>query len=117
MNAPGDRSSSHTGRTAIVTGAASGLGQAIAVDLASRGAEIVGVDLEPADATQELVRRYGRRAIFVQADVSDPVQVARIAPQAVELTGRVDILINSAGIYPSRTSLRWISSSGSGRWP
>lgn len=100
MTASADHPPTHTGRTAIVTGAASGLGQAIAVDLASRGADIVAVDLDPADATADLVRQYGRRVVTVQADVSDPAQVAGIAPRAFELTGRVDILVNNAGIFP-----------------
>ena len=66
----------HAGRVAVVTGAARGIGQAIAVELARRGADIVAVDVHPADETVAAVLEVGRKAVSVQADVSSPEQVA-----------------------------------------
>jgi NAD(P)-dependent dehydrogenase (short-subunit alcohol dehydrogenase family) len=86
----------HTDRIAVVTGAAGGFGHAISVELARRGADIVAVDLKPADATVAAVEETGRKAIAIQADISDPAQVAAIAPDL----GRVDILVNNAGVFP-----------------
>jgi NAD(P)-dependent dehydrogenase (short-subunit alcohol dehydrogenase family) len=90
----------HTGRVAVVTGAAGGFGTAIATELARRGADIIAVDLKPADDTVEAVTAAGRKAIALQADISDPEQVAGITPDLLGFAGRVDILVNNAGIFP-----------------
>lgn len=83
-----------SGRRAIVTGAGSGIGQAIAVALAQAGADIVGVGRRAMDETAALVRAEGRAFEFVQADLSDMAQVRGVMPQA----GQADILVNNAGI-------------------
>ena len=89
------------GKVAIVTGAASGIGQAISVMFATEGAAVV-VDYvgKPgtADDTLQKIAATGGRSVAVQADVSDPVQVQNLIDQSVSAFGRVDILVNNAGI-------------------
>jgi NAD(P)-dependent dehydrogenase (short-subunit alcohol dehydrogenase family) len=87
------------GRRAVVTGASRGIGRAIALALASAGAD-VAVSARTAselEAVAEEIRGIGRRAIVVPCDVTDPDQVARMAAGALEGLGRIDILVNNAG--------------------
>lgn len=85
-------------RVAIVTGAAGGLGRAIAARFAAEGADLCLADLlDPADVVAA-VRAAGRRAIGVQADVSDSVAVAAMVDRARTELGRVDVLVNLAGV-------------------
>ena len=95
-------SSSHTGRVAVVTGAAGGFGTAISLEFARRGADIIAIDLHAADDTVTAVQELGRRAVALRADLSDPAQVAAITPDILGFAGRVDILVNNAGIFPFR---------------
>ncbi|MEI9950160.1 MAG: SDR family NAD(P)-dependent oxidoreductase [Pseudomonadota bacterium] len=90
----------HAERVAVVTGAGRGIGQAVARQLAERGATVVAVDLKPPDETVELLARTGRAALALQADVSDPTQTAAVGEQIARRFGRVDILVNNAGIFP-----------------
>jgi NAD(P)-dependent dehydrogenase (short-subunit alcohol dehydrogenase family) len=92
----------HDGRIAVVTGAAVGFGHAISCELARRGADIIAVDLNSADDTVAAVQRIGRHVRSLQADLSDPEQVAAIAADLLGFAGRVDILINNAGVFPTR---------------
>ena len=87
------------GQTALVSGAARGIGRAIALRLARDGADVGIVDLNPAaEETADLVRALGRKACAVQADISDPAQTrAAVAGIAQEL-GAVSLLVNNAGI-------------------
>jgi NAD(P)-dependent dehydrogenase (short-subunit alcohol dehydrogenase family) len=89
----------HAGRTALVTGAAAGLGQAYALRLAAEGARVVVADLVPADETVKLIEADGGEAIAVTTDVADPVSVEGLAARIAELGG-VDICVNNAGVYP-----------------
>ena len=91
---------SHQGRVAVVTGAARGFGRAIAAELARRGADIIAVDLCPADDTVAEVADLGRTALCLRADISQPDQVAAIHDDMMSLSGRVDILVNNAGVFP-----------------
>ena len=88
-------------KVAIVTGAASGIGQAIATAFATEGAAVV-VDYvgKPgsADETLAKIQSLGGRAMAVAADVSDPAQVQSMVAQAVSSFGKLDILVNNAGI-------------------
>jgi NAD(P)-dependent dehydrogenase (short-subunit alcohol dehydrogenase family) len=91
---------SHTGRVALVTGAASGLGPAYARRLATDGADIVAVDLrEPEEARADILA-MGRRYLGAVCDVSDPDAVRALAAQVAGELGRVDILVNNVGISP-----------------
>ncbi len=88
------------GRVAIVTGATSGLGVAFADGLAEAGADVAicGRRAERLDGTKAKVEAHGRRCVAVQADVADPDDCTRLVEQTVSELGRVDILINNAGI-------------------
>lgn len=89
------------GRTAIVTGAASGIGQGIATRLAQMGANIV-IDYvgspSGADETRQSVEKAGAKALLVNCDVTDPVATASMVDQAWKQFGSADILINDAGM-------------------
>ncbi|MFF2885630.1 2-dehydro-3-deoxy-D-gluconate 5-dehydrogenase KduD [Paenibacillus sp. NPDC057967] len=88
-----------TGKVAVVTGAGRGLGAAIAVGLAQAGAELALVtNSTPAEETASKVHELGRKAITIQADVSDRSQLSGIIDKTVEEFGRIDILVNNAGI-------------------
>lgn len=89
----------HTGRVAIVTGAARGLGQSFCHLLARRGATVVGVDVGDMDETEALVMKAGARFMRVVADIGDPEQVGSLASQVEDELGRCDILINNAAIF------------------
>ena len=97
------------GKVAIVTGASRGIGRAIAVELAGRGADITVNycgSREKAEETAELIRAKGRRALLVRADVSDSSQVEEMFRQTAEEFGRIDILVNNAGITRDNLLLR-----------
>ena len=101
MNHPFDL----TGRVAIVTGANTGIGQGIALALASAGADIAAVGRTPAQETVEKVRALGRRAEIVSADLSSIEPVGRVVDEAVDKLGGLDILVNNAGIIRRNDSL------------
>jgi NAD(P)-dependent dehydrogenase (short-subunit alcohol dehydrogenase family) len=90
------------GRVAVVTGAASGIGEAIAFAFAREGADIVVADkVDETRAHKVLmgVAEYGRRSLFVRTDVADEASVTAMAETALAHFGRVDILVNNAGIF------------------
>jgi 3-oxoacyl-[acyl-carrier protein] reductase len=87
-------------RVAIVTGAAQGIGRAIALGLASEGAHVVVADLqeEKARQTANQVRDMGRRSLALRVDVSDLNDLSALVKTALEEFGTIDILVNNAGI-------------------
>lgn len=87
-----------TGKTAIVTGANTGLGQAIAQALAAAGADIVAVGRTPPADTRLAVEALGARFHDITADLSQMEPIGRIVAETVEHFGGVDILVNNAGI-------------------
>ncbi len=87
-----------SGRVAIVTGANTGIGQAIALALAGAGADIAAVGRTPATETRAKVEALGRRAVLVSADLSSIESVDRIVSETLNALGRIDILVNNAGI-------------------
>lgn len=86
------------GKVAIVTGASTGLGQGIALGLASAGADIVGVDYVDMPETKELVEKMGRKFLGCVANLMSIEPVQGIIDAAVAEFGKVDILVNNAGI-------------------
>jgi 3-oxoacyl-[acyl-carrier protein] reductase len=87
-------------KVAVITGAAQGIGRAIAETLAQRGAHVMVADLqvEKAEATaKEIAADTGRRAIAVQVDVADNASAKAMIDRAVAEFGRIDILVNNAG--------------------
>ncbi|MFA5966546.1 MAG: 2-dehydro-3-deoxy-D-gluconate 5-dehydrogenase KduD [Sphingomonas sp.] len=87
-----------TGKVAIVTGANTGIGQAIALSLAAAGADIAAVGRTPAEETAAKVRSMGRRAEIVSADLSTIEPVQRVVDETLAKLGGLDILVNNAGI-------------------
>ncbi len=88
-------------KVALVTGSSSGIGKGIARVLAREGADVVvnyRANADGAEATAKLVRQAGRRVLVVQADVGDAAAVDRLFDAAIETFGRVDVLVNNAGI-------------------
>jgi 2-dehydro-3-deoxy-D-gluconate 5-dehydrogenase len=87
-----------TGKTALVTGANTGLGQAIAVALAGAGASIVAVGRSSMDETERLCAEAGTGFRAVRADLATLEPIGRIVSESLEVSGRIDILVNNAGI-------------------
>lgn len=89
-----------TGQTAIVTGGGRGIGKAISIALAKRGVNIVvvGTNIDVASQTSEELREYGVKSIAVKADVSISEDVRNIFEKTLSEFGKVEILVNNAGI-------------------
>jgi 3-oxoacyl-[acyl-carrier protein] reductase len=96
-------------KVAVVTGAAQGIGRAIAETLAQRGAHVVVADLqvEKAEAAaKQIAASTGRRAIAVQVDVADDASARAMIDRAMAEFGRLDILVNNAGITRDNLIMR-----------
>jgi NAD(P)-dependent dehydrogenase (short-subunit alcohol dehydrogenase family) len=85
-----------TGKKAVVTGASTGIGGAIAIALARAGADVAGIDLDDSAETERAVRAEGRDALIVRGDTGEPAAVEQLAEAAVERFGGIDIWINNA---------------------
>lgn len=88
-------------RVAIVTGARLGIGRALALGFAGEGAHIVINDIQNEDVSREVitqVQNMGRKAIYVQGDVALEEDVKRIVSAALDACGRIDMLVNNAGL-------------------
>ncbi len=101
------------GKVAVITGAARGIGRAIAVSMAANGADVVGIDINatvsaeveyiaatPGDLEQtgELVRAHGRKFLAIEADIRDIGALREAAARAEQTLGRIDIVVANAGI-------------------
>ncbi len=90
------------GKVAIVTGASKGIGAGIAEELALAGASVVvnyASSKQGADVVVDKITKAGGKAIAVGADVSKPEEIAKLIAAAVEFGGKIDVLVNNAGVY------------------
>src|SRR5438132_3013362 len=87
-------------QVAVITGSTRGIGLAVAHTFADHGASVVitGTDLEKAKSVKTDIEAKGVRAVAVQVNVRDPVQIRQMIETAVAELGRIDILVNNAGI-------------------
>lgn len=95
------------GKTCIVTGASRGIGRAIALRMADEGCDIVvnyNTHAPEAAETGAMIEKINRRALLLKADISRKADVELLAERSVETFGKVDILINNAGIFMAKPS-------------
>ena len=95
------------GRVALVTGANTGLGQAMAVAIAAAGANVALVGRSAPDETEGRIDALGRKTAVVMADLSDVASVGRVIADAESALGPVDILVNNAGIIRRADALEF----------
>ena len=91
------------GQVAIITGAQQGIGKAIAIKLASEGADIVVNwldDKEKASEVADLVTSQGRKVVMFKGDIEQNDQIRNLVSVTMDAFGKIDVLVNNAGIYP-----------------
>src|SRR5208283_1216932 len=90
-----------SGKVAIVTGAASGLGKAITMLLAAEGAKVVATDINETEgkAVADEIKKKGGEALFLRHDVAKESEWKGVVERATEQHGRLDILVNCAGVF------------------
>jgi NADP-dependent 3-hydroxy acid dehydrogenase YdfG len=93
------------GKVAIVTGASSGIGAATAVELAGRGATVILAARRALDLDEQVrkIVSTGGHATSIPTDISDPTQVAALVESSIDEWGRVDVLVNNAGVFWRRS--------------
>jgi len=94
-----------TGKVAIVTGAARGIGQSIAIELARKGANVVVSDIIPGDDTVNQIKKLKRKSIYIKTDISKKAEVESLITQTIRQFKKLDILVNNAGIFITGTTL------------
>ena len=95
------------GKNALVTGANTGLGQAIAIALADAGADVALIGRSAPEETEERIKALGRRTAVVMADLSDTSVVSSVIADSETQLGPVDILVNNAGIIRRQDALEF----------
>jgi NAD(P)-dependent dehydrogenase (short-subunit alcohol dehydrogenase family) len=93
----------HAGRIALVTGAASGIGQIVALGLAQRGATVIVAGHGDLTATTDLITQADGTAIAATLDISDPASIETLRARVADEHGHLDILVNNAGIFEQAT--------------
>jgi NAD(P)-dependent dehydrogenase (short-subunit alcohol dehydrogenase family) len=99
------------GKTAVVTGAASGMGKATAIKLAGEGATVIAADIDEEGGT-ELAATSNGKILFKKTDVCDVVQIKALMDFAAEKTGGIDIVFNNAGAVGAREKIDEIDADG-----
>ena len=94
------------GRTALLTGGASGIGQSIALALATEGVNVRIADIRPADTTVELIRAEGGSASAVEVDVRSEEQLSNAISAAITDLGGIDLFVNVAATYAAQAVTR-----------
>lgn len=94
-----------SGKTAIVTGGASGIGKSIAKGLAENGADIAIADIDEPTETKKIVRDEGQDFMSIETDISDQEEVEEMVDKVIAEFGGVDILVNNAGVWRTVPSI------------
>lgn len=100
------------GKAAVITGADSGIGRAVAIAYAREGADVLIAYLnehEDARETERLVQEAGRKAVLVPGDIADPAHCRAIIDRALQAFGRIDVLVNNAAFQMSHEAIDEIS--------
>ncbi|GMA60195.1 2-dehydro-3-deoxy-D-gluconate 5-dehydrogenase KduD [Alicyclobacillus fastidiosus] len=95
------------GKVALVTGVSRGLGQGMAIGLAEAGADVIGIGLNDMSYTGKVISQYGSRFHEITADLTMPSKAADAAKQAIDVYGRVDILVNNSGIIHRASAVEY----------
>jgi NAD(P)-dependent dehydrogenase (short-subunit alcohol dehydrogenase family) len=93
------------GKVAVVTGAARGMGEAIAIELARYGANVVVSDILTGENTVKKIKSLDKKSFYIKTDVSNEKEVTELINETMKRFGRIDILVNNAGIYRNSPSL------------
>jgi 3-oxoacyl-[acyl-carrier protein] reductase len=90
-----------TDKTVVITGAGAGIGRAIAEAFAAEGAYVIvtDIDLEGIEETAKIIHSTGGKAIAIKTNVTDEAAVSEMVTKTLEATGRIDVLINNAGLH------------------
>ncbi|MFH1710840.1 MAG: SDR family oxidoreductase [Nanoarchaeota archaeon] len=92
-------------KVAIVTGSARGIGQAIAIELARAGADVVVSDIIPGDETVKKIKALKRKSIYVKTDVTIKKDIESLIQETIKNFKKIDILVNNAGIFITQPTL------------
>lgn len=87
-------------KVAIITGASRGIGRSIAIEMVKEGAAVSLIDILPMDKTLNKLNKLNGKAIEIQADLRNDMDIMNIIPKTVSELNKIDILINAAGIFP-----------------
>ena len=92
-------------KVAIVTGSARGIGQAIAIELARAGADVVVSDIIPGDETVKKIKALKRKSVYVKTDVTSKKDIDNLISETIKNFEKIDILVNNAGIFIAQPTL------------
>jgi len=92
-------------KVAIVTGSARGIGQAIAIELARAGADVVVSDIIPGNETVKKIKALKRKSVYVKTDVTSKKDIENLIQETMKNFRKIDILVNNAGIFITQPTL------------